>query len=106
MHDGSYIVLIVGFAAHDRGLVEYLGKHYEVIEVADQREADAALESNQVDLVLCRHSPDVVDAIPFLRQVRDQMPGLAPWVDYCYARSSRQGAPRAGRQRHEEDVAQ
>lgn len=76
VHDGSYIVLIVGFAAHDRGLAEYLGKHYEVIEVADQREADAALESNQVDLVLCRHSPDVVDAIPFLRQVRVRYPSV------------------------------
>ena len=32
---------------------------------------------------------NTIDREFFLKQVRDQMPGLAPWVDYCYTRPSK-----------------
>jgi len=32
---------------------------------------------------------NTVDREAFLKEVRSKMPGLAPWVDYCYARPSK-----------------
>ena len=70
-------VLICGFhEAEQVSLISCLEQHYRVFCADFPEEIKAIIDTETVDLVLCMHNRDNLDAIPFLKSLRISHPGV------------------------------
>lgn len=75
MRKDNSLILLAGFAEETGQLLRaYLEQHYEIVSAADAQAALACLQAEEVDLLLCRHCPPQLDAIPLLHQARMSYP--------------------------------
>ncbi len=77
MRNENSLILIVGFdSGPEKALIQTLGQHYEIESVTSEAEAMTRLEAQQIDMILCRHNPPDLDAIPLLRSARVTSPDV------------------------------
>jgi two-component system response regulator HupR/HoxA len=76
LKDTSLIVLVGFEAEREQALRTYLGQHYDILAASDAAAALACLETEAVDLLLCHHAPQQLDAIPLLHQARLAYPNV------------------------------
>ena len=75
MQNGTSSILIIGYLAKRAvDLNRYLSQHYEISIADNAEEGMTYLDENQVDLVLCQHSPPEFDGLEFLKQLRVRHP--------------------------------
>ncbi|MEJ2345892.1 MAG: sigma-54 dependent transcriptional regulator [Gammaproteobacteria bacterium] len=75
MLDGESTILLVGFhVPAGQRLTDALRRHYAVVDTQDAEHAQRRLDEGDIDLVLCRHEPPAVDAIPLLAHARTEHP--------------------------------